>query len=417
MKILWIVNLVLPQLSVKLGIRNSFSGTWLFEWSKKLNDSTNDFAVACVYGDEFKRVKVDKTIFYMLPGNGKNMLFYTKKYEKMWKHIISEFKPDIINIHGTEYSHGLSCMRAYPNQKYIVSMQGIITEIKKVDYGGLKFKDLLFNRTFKENIKFNGLFENHFIHAKNSRLEKEMIRRADAIAYVNEFDYGFANSVNPNARFFKIDYDMQDVFKKASKWSIASCNKHTIFTNPGGTPLKGLHQLLKASALLKMKYPDIKVVVPGMGNNGKILVNNTYSKYICKLIKKLNIESNVYFIGHQSPEQMKDNMLNANVVVIPSAIEGTSLILRESMYLGCPCIVSLRGGMKYYIENGVDAFGYEFEDYSKLADYIDLVFSMNKEPLSSISLNAIKKTAYYNTNNSFQSLINAYDSIVGGNNE
>ena len=414
MRILWVVNLVLPQLSEVLGAQNSFSGTWLFEWSKKLNDSRDDFAVACVYGDEYKKIKVGNTTYYLLPGNGKNMLFYTKKYERIWKQIVEEFKPDIINIHGTEYSHGLSCMRVNPREKYILSMQGILSEIKKVDYGGLKFKDLLFNRTLRENIKFNGLFENHFIHMKNSKYEKEMVRRASAIAYVNDFDYGFAHSINPNAKYFNIDYDMQTVFKNSRKWTISKCDKHTIFTNPGGTPLKGLHQLLKAVALLKEKYPDIKVVVPGMGEGGRLLVNSTYSKYIKKLIGTLGIGTNVYFAGHQSPEQMKDNMLKANVVVIPSAVEGTSLILREAMYLGCPCVVSLRGGMKYFVENNIDGFGYEFDDYRKLSEYIDLVFSMGDPEISSISSNAIKKTSYYDANMSFESLCSMYLNVAGG---
>ncbi len=413
MRILWIVNLVLPQLFEKLGVQNSFSGTWLFEWSKKLNDSNDDFAIACVYGSKFKKISVDKTTFYLLPGNGKNMLFYTKKYERLWKQIVADFEPDIINIHGTEYSHGLSCMRTNPKEKYIISMQGILAEIKKVDYGGLKFKDIFLNRTFKENIKLNGLFENHLIHVKNSRFEKEMIQRATAIAYVNEFDYGFAFSINPGAKFYNVDYDMQTVFKNANKWTNAKCKKHTIFTNPGGTPLKGLHQLLKAVALLKNKYTDIKVLVPGMGNDGRLVVKNTYSKYIGKLIKKLDIGSNVVFLGYQTPEEMRNNMLSANVVVIPSAIEGTSLILRESMYLGCPCIASLRGGMKYYIENNVNGFGYNFDDFNKLAYYIDKVFSMSNKEISIISTNAIKKTAYYDTEKSFDSLCSMYSEVIG----
>ena len=242
-----------------------------------------------------------------------------------------------------------------------------------------------------------------------------MIKRATAIAYVNEFDYQFAHSINPNAEFFNVDYDMQSTFKKAKKWSIENCKMHTVFTNPGGTPLKGLHQLCKAVALLKDEFSDIKVIVPGMGANGKLQVKNTYSKYIKKLISKLGIRNNIYFIGYQSPEQMKNNMLSANAVVIPSAIEGTSLILREAMYLGCPCIVSLRGGMKYYIENKNDGFGYEYEDHNKLAECIKQVFLMSNQEIDKISKNAIKKTSYYDTDNSFKSLCFMYLSVLGGN--
>ena len=411
MRVLWIVNLLLPQLTEKLGFTNYHSGTWLFEWSKKLSESNNEFAIACIYGNKYQKITNKNITFYLLPGNGKNMLFYTKKYEKIWKKVIEDFKPSLINIHGTEYTHGLTCMRSNPKEKYLISMQGILTKIKDVDYGGLRLKDLVFCRTFKENIKFNGLFENHFIHTKNSKYEKEMIKRANAIAYVNDFDYSFAKSVNPNATFFNVDYDIQTVFKASKKWSYKNCDRYSIFTNPGGTPLKGLHQLLKAVSILKNDFPKIKVIVPGMGDCGKLIVNSGYSKYISKLIKKLEISDNVLFLKHQPPQKMVEFMVNSNLVVIPSAIEGTSLILREAMYLGCPCIASRRGGMTNFISNGVNGFNYEYEDYHKLAELIKNVFYMKAESLSLISNNAIAKTAYYDSNKSFESLINAYNIV------
>ena len=152
-----------------------------------------------------------------------------------------------------------------------------------------------------------------------------------------------------------------------------------------------------------------------MGCDGKLVVKNGYSKYISKLINKLDISSNVSFLSYQTPSEMCSNMLNANVVVIPSAIEGTSLILREAMYLGCPCVVSLRGGMANYISNGVNAFGYEYNDYQKLADIIKNVFSMGCSELTNLSKRAIERTKYYDTSKSFDSLIFAYQSMINKN--
>lgn len=411
MRILWIVNLLLPQLSKELGTRNSSSGTWLFEWSKKISKTNNPFAVVCVYGKEFKKITVDGIIFYLLPGNGKNMLFYTKKYEKLWKKIVDDFKPDIINIHGTEYCHGLACMRAKPNENYIISMQGIISKIKEEDYGGLTKKEVFFCRTFKESIKFNGIFENHLLHKKGAKYEKEMLSKCNYIACANDWDKSCAWLINPNAKLFCVDYDMQVVFKESKKWSVDSFKKHQIFTNPGGTPLKGIHQLFRAVSLLIKKYPDLKVVVPGMGNNGELIIKNGYSKFINKLINRLKIKDNVLFLGYQTTQEMCDNMLQSNVVVIPSSIEGTSLILRESMYLGCPTISSFRGGMANYITHDKNGFAYDFKEYQYLALLIDKVFELSDEDLERISLGAISKTSYYDTNHSFESLMNMYTAV------
>ena len=79
MKILWIVNMLMPEIAEHLGVQTSSSGTWMIDISKKLSQDENvELSVACVYGNEFKKLKHNNITYYMLPGNGKNMLFYTK---------------------------------------------------------------------------------------------------------------------------------------------------------------------------------------------------------------------------------------------------------------------------------------------------------------------------------------------------
>lgn len=82
MKILWIVNMVMPELAKHLNIQTGVSGTWMFDLSRMLADQTNvDLAIACVHGDgkTLKSEKINGIAYYMLPGNAKNMLFYTPK--------------------------------------------------------------------------------------------------------------------------------------------------------------------------------------------------------------------------------------------------------------------------------------------------------------------------------------------------
>ena len=413
MKILWIVNMVMPELAEHLKIQTSASGTWMIDISRMLAEQADiDLAIACVHGNTLKKEKLNGITYYTLPGNGKNMLFYTRKYESMWKQINAEFAPDIVHLHGTEYSHGLSFLRACPDVRAVVSIQGILNRIKDVDFGEIPIRHFIFGRTLNQTTHMNGEVALHCIHKKNAEYEKEILRRVKYINAVNTWDSSLCLAINPNLSVFKIEYNLREEMYSSPKWNIEKAERHTIFTNPGGTPLKGLHKLIEAIALLKPKYPDIKLKVPGMGNDGKLIINSAYARYISKLINKYNLESNIEFLDRQSGTQMCENILSSRVTVIPSAIEGTSLILREAMFLGSPVIASFRGGMADFVSDKVDGFLYDYQEFPYLADRIEQIFESDELCLR-FSENAMKKAAYaHDRNRNTAGYLRMYQDIV-----
>lgn len=375
MRILWIVNMLLPDIADHLGVQTSTSGTWMIDISHMLSQREDtELAVACVYGKEFRKIEHNHITYYLLPGTGKNMLFYTRAYEKLWQRVNDEFKPDLVHLHGTEYSHGLSFLRACPQVKSVVSLQGMLTKIKDVDYGELPVWEMLCNRTLRDNLHFNGEIELHFLHKINARYEQEILRRAGFANGVNTWDTALCKCINPDIQIYKLEYNLREEMYRSPKWDLENVRRHSIFTNPGSVPLKGLHQLLRAAALLKPKYPDLCICVPGSGRDGKLVVTGAYTKYLKKLIAKLGLEENIQFLGRLNGEQMCEAIRSAHVTVVPSAIEGTSLILREAMFLGCPSIASFRGGMADFISDREDGFLYDYSEYPYLAQRISELF-------------------------------------------
>ena len=415
MKILWISNIVMPELAEHLKIQTSVSGTWLIDISRMLAEHPDvELAIACICGKgkSFEKTELNGITYYTLPGNGKNMLIYTKKYESMWKEINRDFAPDIVHLHGTEYSHGLSFLRACPDVKAVVSIQGILNRIKDVDFGELPLRNFIFGRTLKQNLHMNGEIELHCIYKRNAKHETEILNRVQYVNAVNTWDSAICRAINPKLRIFNLEYNLREEMYSSPKWDISKADRHTIFTNPGGTPLKGLHQLIEAIALLKHKYPDIKLKVPGMGSGGKLIVNGAYSKYISKLLKKYRLNDNVEFLGRQSGEQMCANMLNSRTTVIPSAIEGASLILREAMFLGAPVIASFRGGMADFVSDKVDGFLYDYQEIPYLAERIERIFESDELCLQ-FSQAAIKKaTEAHNREKNMSDYLCMYREIV-----
>lgn len=405
--------MVMPELAEHLKVQTGASGTWMIDISRMLAKHPDvDLAIACVYGKTFKKEKINGITYYTLPGNGKNMLFYTKKYESIWKEINKDFAPDIVHLHGTEYSHGLSFLRAVPNVKAVVSIQGILNRIKDVDFGELPIRYFIFGRTMRQNLHMNGEIEMHYVHKKNAKYEKEILSRVQYVNGVNTWDTALCMAINPKLRVFKIEYNLRQEMYSSPKWDVEKVERHTIFTNPGGTPLKGLHQLIEAVALLKNKYPDIKLKVPGMGSNGKLSISGAYAKYISKLICKYQLNDNIVFLGRQSGEQMCANMLSSRVTVIPSAIEGTSLILREAMFLGAPVVAAFRGGMADFVSDKVDGFLYDYQEYPYLAKRIEQIFESD-ELCMQFSQAAIQKaTEAHNREKNMADYLQMYHSIV-----
>lgn len=389
MNILWITNNVLPELAEACGYETSASGTWLIDWSQKISTTEGiNLAIATVYGGEFKKCKVNNITYYLLPGDGKNMLFYTKRYEKIWKQIADDFSVDIVHLHGTEYTHGLSFLRSNPNIKAVVSVQGIISRIAEVYFDGLPSKFSFKYFTIKEILRFNSVYAKSLLYKFNSKYEKEIFSRVRYANVVNFWDKSIVKSYNPTIKCFELEYNLRDEFYTASKWDIDHVQKYQIFTNPGGDSIKGLHILCKAIEIVKKEYPNVKLVIPG--ENVKNAQNSGYDKYINRLIHKLDIEENVNFVGRLTGEQMLENMKKAHIVVVPSAIEGTSLVLREAMYMGVPCIAAFRGGMADFVKDKVSGFLYDYSEYSYLAYRIIELFQ-DDHKARKMSKNAMKQ--------------------------
>ena len=145
--VLWIVNMMLPELAQHLGLKTGSSGTWMFDLSRKLVDQEGcRLAIACIYGDHLKKYEVNGITYYTLPGKPSNMYFYTKRFEIIWKQINEEFKPDLVHIHGTEYSHGLSFLRMCPNVPALLTIQGVMEKISNAAFDGISmWQAVLYN--------------------------------------------------------------------------------------------------------------------------------------------------------------------------------------------------------------------------------------------------------------------------------
>lgn len=391
--VLWIVNMVMPDLADHLGIKTGTSGTWMIDLSHRLvDDGYCNLAIACIYGAELKKYEINGITYYTLPGKPYNMYMYTKRYENIWKKINDELEVNLVHLHGTEYSHGLSFLRACPNVPALLTIQGVMCKISGAAFDGISKRQAIFSNTTREWLHFSGMYMNNLLRKKNLKYEKEIIQRVSFVTGRTDWDKAILKSINHDIRYYRVFYNLRDEFYMSRKWNICSADKHTIYASTSAQAvLKGGHVVLKALVLVKEKYPDVKAIfLLQNANNGKFRINNGYGKIIHKMINEFSLESNVEFIPPQNTNGVISNMLRCHCTVIPSAMENASATLREAMHLGVPCIAAYRGGMAELIDEGQDGMLYDFNEHEVLADKICKLFSDNALAMN-ISKNAITK--------------------------
>lgn len=397
MKVLWIANMLLPDAAEHLGVKTGFSGTWMINMSKELAESGDvELAIACVYGNEFKDFTVNNIRYFCIPGNGKTMLFYNDDLIKYWDIIEERFNADIVNFHGTEYSHGLSYLRKYKDKKKVLTIQGIIEKTSSNHWGGLPLSVLLKYRTLNEILHFNGMIERKILARKNVKYETEIIKSMQYVTGRTDWDKYYMQSINPGIKYFRCYYDLREEFYHAPKWDINNVNRNTIYAaGSAQVPMKGGHIVIEALNLVKREIPDVKAVfLASKQENGKLIPTSGYTKYIADLIKKYNLEDNVEFVSGQKGDGVIKLMTQSHITVVPSAIENASATLREGMHLGAPCIASFRGGMTELVDDGKNGFLYDYTEYEFLAGRI-VELLKNDKLTCEFSHNAVEKSSYW----------------------
>ena len=383
MKILWVVNTVFPAAANHLGLQPPVVGGWMYGLASDLAKSDDiSLAVATVYsGKEVKSFEINGIRYYLIPRQAQPS--QTDELAQDWRSVIADFAPDLVHIHGTEYGHGMVLMNACPDLKYVVSIQGLVSVYHRYYLAGMSTWDVLRNITFRDIVRRNTLFHAQHDFYKRGLVEKEYIRRANAVIGRTDWDRAHAQAINPKVDYHFCNESLRDEFYTGEKWSLENCRRHSIFLSQAGYPIKGLHQVLKAVALLKDDYPDILIEVAGhdITNSATLkdrLKRGGYGRYIGSLIKRYGLEKHVKFLGPLQAEDMKKAYLRAHIFICPSSIENSPNSLGEAQMLGVPSIASYCGGVPSMVKDGKSALLYRFEEHEMLAVIMSKLFMSDK---------------------------------------
>lgn len=393
MKVLWISNILFPEAEQLLSGAGELtsSGGWMLGAAEALIEHGEvELYVASVSSKvmNLSKLKGKKIVYYVIP-YGKGNKVYNLDYCPFWKQIYDDLNPDIVHIHGTEFSHGLSYMKVCNVDNVVISIQGLLSVYYKYFYAGMTNGNILRNITIRDLLR-GTIYSDRSKFISRSKYELEMLQKAKHIIGRTSWDKSHVWAVNSNCKYYFCNETLRSPFYLGTRWNYRDCVKHSIFLSQAGVPFKGLHQVLKAMPIILRHYPNAIIRVAGTDitksdSLGDKLRLSGYGKYIRYLIKSLNLQGKVIFTGSLNGEQMKQEYLKANIFICPSAIENSPNSLGEAQILGVPCVASNVGGV-IDMMCGNEKNLYRFSDVEMLARKVCDIFEFQNNPSEMVSL-------------------------------
>lgn len=370
MRVLWVSGrLIGPAATIINSDYKGTSGGWIQTEYEELNKT--DIEMFYLAGVKSSSV-VNKTgnVYCVKLPDISNGIKAPKRLVAEVEHVISEISPDVIQLWGTETCLHEAVSRIMPHIPKVIYIQGIIGVHERYRGGYMDRAD----KSYGRSIPFVKRAEQKIrkiAFKRQADIERIILERCKNVILDNDFSRAYCFSVDENIRSFNRQLNANKCFRNET-WDIRSISRNTLFTVFGGSPDKGLHQLLKALILVKREIPDVKLRVPGsfaLDENGKVARRkaSSYEKWISKFIYNNNLAENVVFIGAKTQEVMAKEAKNAHIFVNPSCMEVHALSLREAMTVGVPCISSLCGSVSEYLHSGDNGILYRYEDYEVLA--------------------------------------------------
>jgi len=204
---------------------------------------------------------------------------------------------------------------------------------------------------------------------------------------LSDFVVGESHSVVEN---LKINYNInQNKLKVIPNFTLFASEEKTLFKDKNDTfrivsvsrlePVKNIEGMIKVMKKLQQQKFTFKFTVVGEGSSSRALK---------KLVKQLNLENVVEFVGYQ--KNTEKYYIDSDLYIINSFSEGFSNSLLEAMYLKKMCITTNVGAASEMIKNDINGWIIPVNDENELYQKIINSIKLNVESRKTIGNNARK---------------------------
>lgn len=393
---------------------NGFNGGgWISSLEKLVIENLDlDLGIAfeCNSSTLFKERK-NKVTYYPINAWNTNLKRFQKKisifYEEKYLipeclKIIEDFKPDLIQVFGTEWCFGL--IGKYTSIPVVIHMQGCIPPYYNARFPvGFNEYDFIFGKGLSLTSRFR-LYKANYFFGKRSQRDIDILHVCRYYLGRTVWDKAIVNLYNQNITYYYCSEVLRDVFylvNQCWKYETRSCVE--IVSTLSSPWYKGVDLVLKSAKLLK-ENSTIQF-------KWKIFGINDIRFYE----KKTRISAkdvDVCVMGVVSEAQLMKELINCSFYVHPSYIDNSPNSVCEAQILGVPIIATNVGGLSSLIKHEYNGLLVPANDPFMIAKYI-VEYHNDTIRLNQLSKNAVESAqCRHNKKNILKDLLFAYNDIL-----
>lgn len=350
MRILWFS--VSPSLYSANG--NNQGLGWISSLERIVRDDKEiELAIAFEYKDDVFKTEQNGVTYYPMnvfknKDDIKRRKYHIDIEERLFmpycKRVVDDFKPDVIHVFGSEWCFGL--IQEHTTIPVIIHIQGSMPPYQNAmfppGYSWWEEHDDIPWWNFRWKYR-------HTLWRKKSMKvvarEESILRKCKYFMGRTDWDYVLSRLYAPNSQYYKCWEALRPMFiEGTSLWKPDKKRKKYIIVSTGPSRLKGMDVILKTAKLLRQNTCiDFEWRIIG-ANSGHLTEHER--KW------SINAEkNNVKAIGVLDGDEVRKELLNCDLYVLPTYIDNSPNAVCEAMCLGVPVVSTLTGGLPSLIDN------------------------------------------------------------------
>jgi glycosyltransferase involved in cell wall biosynthesis len=419
MRVLWLTNTPVGASDV-LNIK-SHTGGWMSALETHIKRKPGIELGVCFFYNKQKRFKFlyNSVTYYPIKDRNSSLVgkFRSRFFNRLYdtniaglKKAIDDFKPDIIQLFGTE--SGLGEIIKETKIPVIIHIQGLLNPCLAAWFPkGITQSTILMHSPLLSVFLKKAFIGYYYFIKKTAKREEGIIKAAKYFFGRTDWDRRMISIYNEKASYFHCDELLRTIFFK-NEWTLKKKPVLKIVTCLNPVIYKGIEIILEASNLLtRLTQVQFEWNIIGItGDNDLVCLME-------KIKKRRFKDNNVFFRGFKGEYELVDELMNAHIFIHPSHIDNSPNSVCEAMLMGMPVIAGNVGGVPTLIEHNFSGILYNSYDAFELAAII-LEKSKNLEQLVELGKNARKVALQrHDPNTIVSTILNTYQIIKSEKNE
>lgn len=329
---------------------------------------------------------------------------YVEKVIPKAREIIHDYRPDIIQVFGTEWPLGQ--IAAYTDIPVVIHIMGAIVPYHNASFPpGYSLLDAVVRNWWKPQTLFR-----MWIGERDIRNREEWeLRTWRLVNYYmgrTQWDFSLSNVMHPGRHYFHVEEALRNEFVTGmKKWHFPSDGKLRLVSTGCGSYWKGLDMMLKVGRVLIDLGVDFEWKVAGKMNP----------------TMKSNVEShegvrfedcNIEILGNKNPAELMNILCESSMYVHTAYIENSPNSICEAQCLGIPVVSTNVGGIASLVNDGKDGILVAANDPWQMADAIMRIWK-DKEMMKRMSESTLAHAKQrHKDEHILKQLMDSYETIL-----